>query len=99
MAEGVFLGRLYDQGCILGLGPLGHDDDAEELSPLPALEDLTADLIHVEGEFRDEDDVGAAGEAPLDGDPAGVTAHDLDDHDPVMGFGRRVEPVERLGDD
>ena len=32
-------------------------------------------------------------------DPAGVTAHDLDDEDAVVRLGRRVQPVDRLGRD
>jgi hypothetical protein len=99
VAEGVLLARLGDQAGVLGPGPLGHDDDAEHLAALAAALDLGADLVEVEGELGDEDDVGPAGEAALDGDPAGVAAHDLDDHDPVMGLGRRVQAVEGLGDD
>jgi hypothetical protein len=47
----------------------------------------------------DQDHVGAAGDAAHHRDPAGVTAHDLDDHDAVVRLGRGVEPVDRLGAD
>jgi hypothetical protein len=83
--------------AVLGPRPLGHDDDAE-VAPrrLPA-PDLVADLLHVERNFRDQDDVGAAGEPAVECDPAGVTTHDLRHHHALVAFGRRVQPVERLG--
>ena len=74
---------------------LGDDDDRGEPS-LEAASDQLADLLEVEGLLRDQDDVGAAGEPGVEGDPAGVTAHHLDDQDPVVAVGRRVEAVDRL---
>jgi hypothetical protein len=38
----------------------------------------------------------SSGDAAVDGDPAGVAAHHLDDHDAVVRLGRRVQPVDRL---
>ena len=35
----------------------------------------------------------------LERDPAGVAAHHLDDEDPVVALGRRVQAVDRLGGD
>ncbi len=35
----------------------------------------------------------------VQGDPAGVAAHHLDDEDPVVGLGGGVQPVDRLGRD
>ena len=32
-------------------------------------------------------------------DPTGVPPHHLDDHHAVVGFGRRVQPVDRFGRD
>ena len=48
---------------------------------------------------RDEDHVGAAGEARPERDPARVPPHHLDDHDPLVGLGRRVQPVDRVDGD
>ena len=36
---------------------------------------------------------------PMQGDPAGVAAHHLDDDDAVVRLGGRVQPVDRLGGD
>ena len=44
----------------------------------------------------DQDHVGAAGEAGVEGDPAGVAAHHLDDQHPVVAVGGRVQAVDRL---
>ena len=44
----------------------------------------------------DQDHVGAAGEAGVEGDPAGVAAHHLDDQDPVVAVGGGVQAVDRL---
>src|SRR5262249_23714168 len=38
-------------------------------------------------------DVGAAGDAAVDGDPAGVAAHDFDHDNPVVSFGRGMDAV------
>ena len=43
--------------------------------------------------------VRAAGDAGVQRDPAGVTAHDLDDQHAVVRLGRRVQPVDRLRGD
>ena len=61
----------------------------------PAL-DVRADRVDVEGLLGDQDDVGAAGEPGVQGDPAGVPAHHLDDQDAVVGLGGGVQPVDRL---
>ena len=51
------------------------------------------------GPLGHEDDVGAAGHARVGGDPAGMAAHDLHDHDAVVGLRRGVQPVDRVGGD
>ena len=77
------------------LGPLGDDDDRREAGLEPAADQL-ADLLEVEGLLRDQDHVGAAGEPGVEGDPAGVAAHHLDDQHPVVAVGGRVQAVDRL---
>ena len=54
-------------------------------------------LLEVEGNLGHQDHVGAAGDAGVQRDPAGVAAHHLDHHDPLVRFRRRVQPVDRLG--
>ena len=46
-----------------------------------------------------QDDVRAARDTRGDRDPAGVAAHEFDDHHAVVRLGRGVEPVDRLGRD
>ncbi len=80
-------------------GPLGRHDQAEML-PLPApLPDLGRDGLDPVRDLGDQDDVAAAGHAGVERDPARPPAHDLDDHDPVVGLGRRVQAVDGLGGD
>ena len=64
-----------------------------------ALADRLGDLVEVDRLLGDEDDVGAARDAAHHGDPAGVAAHHLDDHDAVVRLRRRVQAVDRLGRD
>ena len=64
-----------------------------------AAADQAADLVDVERLLGDQDHVGAAGNARVERDPAGVTAHDLDHHHPMVGLGGGVKPVDRLGGD
>ncbi len=55
--------------------------------------------LDVERPLGHEDRVGAAGDARVRGDPAGVAAHHLDDHHAVVRLGGRVQAVDRVGDD
>ena len=77
---------------------LGDDHDRRVPGLEPVL-DVGADLLDVERALRDEDHVGAAGEARVQRDPARVAAHHLDDQRPVMALGRGVQPVDRLHGD
>ena len=51
-----------------------------------------------EGDFRDEDDVSAAGDASFESDPAAVAAHDLNHHYAMMRLRGGVNLVEGVGD-
>ena len=64
---------------------------------LLAVENLVADVLEGPGDFGNQNHVGAAGDARVQGDPAGVTAHDFEDQDPLVAGGRGVEAVERVG--
>ncbi len=55
------------------------------------------DLLQVVRDLRDQDDVGTAGHAGVQRDPAGVASHDLDDHDAAVRFGRGVQAIDRFG--
>src|SRR5574341_149717 len=77
--------------------PFGHDDDAEVASLGFSAGDLVTHLLEVEGDFGDEDDVGRAGEARVEGDEPAVPSHYLDDHHPLVALRGRVELVGRFG--
>ena len=77
------------------LRALGDDDDRREVR-LEAAPDQPADPVEVERLLGDQDHVGAAGEAGVEGDPAGVAAHHLDDQHPVVAVGGGVQAVDRL---
>ena len=94
--------ELVDLALVLGarqLAALADDDDREVLAARVPPLDLVAHLVEVDRPLRDQDHVGAAGDAAVHGDPAGVAAHHLDDHDAVVRLGGRVQPVDRLGAD
>src|SRR6185437_5631774 len=96
-AEPVVLGVDEGDPAPFGARALRHDDDAE-VTPLGfASPDLLDDLPDVEGDFRDQDDVGGPGEPRVERDEAGVAAHHFDHHDPVMAFGRGVHLVDGFG--
>ena len=53
----------------------------------------------IEGALGHEDRVGSASHPCVCRDPAGVAAHHLDDHHPVVGLGGRMQAVDGVGDD
>ena len=81
------------------LAAFARDDDGEVLAARVSLADRLRHVVVVDGDLGDEDHVGAAGDAAVHRDPAGVTSHHLDDHHAVVRLRRRVEPVDRLGCD
>jgi hypothetical protein len=94
VAGDVVLAYLLGNGYTLGQG-----DDGELLSEDMALTDVVANLLDAEGDFGDQDDVGAAGDSGVQGDPARVASHHFDDHDAVMRFGGGVDAVDGVGGD
>ena len=61
-----------------------------------AIEDGFGYFFVSKGDFRYQDDVGAPGNAAVEGDPAGMTTHDLEDHDAFMAVGGGVQAVESV---
>ncbi len=55
--------------------------------------------VDMDGHLRNGNEVGAAGHAADDREPAGFASHDLGNHYASMRFGRREQAVERVGDD
>jgi hypothetical protein len=64
-----------------------------------ALLEEVGDLVHVRFDLGDEGDVRGAGHTRAPGDPTGVAAHDLDDHDPLVAPGRGPHSIYGLGSD
>src|SRR5215218_8592665 len=62
----------------------------------PVRSSTSDDGVDVERVLGDEDDVGTAGHARVQRDPAGVPAHDLDDEGAVVAVAGGVQPVDRL---
>ena len=59
--------------------------------------DRLTNLDKIRLEFRDHDNISATGQTRLSRNPPRILAHDLNDHDAVMTFGRGVQPVNELG--
>ena len=55
-----------------------------------------ANRFVMERNFRNQDDIRAAGHARVNGDPAGVTAHDFEHHHAVVAFRRGVQAIQRI---
>ena len=75
----------------------GDDHDAEARAPSIALQQPLGDQREVERDLGNENRVGAAGDAGVQRDPAGIAAHHFDDHDPAVRFGGRVQPIDGVG--
>src|SRR5690606_9693961 len=93
------LRRVLHRGALGRHGALGDDDDRERGVRAVAVLESLDDLLDVEGLLRGQDDLGPARDARGHRDPPRVTAHDLDDHDPVVRLGGRVDAIDRLGRD
>src|SRR5699024_164508 len=80
-------------------GALGDDDDREGGVRAVTVLEVPRDPVDVEGFLGGEDDLRAAGDPGLDGDPTRGAPHELDDHDAVVALRRRVDAVDGLGGD
>src|SRR5699024_7715942 len=72
---------LGELGVLLGDGALGHGQDGEAAAAVVARLDLLGNLVDVVGNFGDQNDIGAAGHAGVEGEPAHLVPHDLHDED------------------
>src|SRR5437870_5342473 len=65
----------FDLLTVLGSRAFGHDHNrAKVAGGMPRL-DRGGDFFVIEWDLRDENDVGAAGDAAVQGDPARVASH------------------------
>ena len=81
------------------LGAFGRDHDAEVFAAGVAQADQFGDLIDIDRDFRNQNDVGAAGDAAVERDPSGMAPHDFDDDNAVVRFGGGVDAVDGAGGD
>src|SRR6266404_929378 len=81
---------------VFWLRPFVHDDERAKITPgIPFLY-RCRDLVVVKRDFRNQNNIGATGNAAVQCDPAGVTSHHFYDHDTFVTCGRGVQPVERV---
>src|SRR5438876_2277580 len=71
-----------------------HDNSSQITSRFARL-DHGRNLVVMEWDLGDQNDIGAAGEAPVQCDPAGVSPHHFNNHDAPVASRRSVQPIER----
>src|SRR5208283_441967 len=100
-AAGTDRGKDFTMGIMGGkLHAFGDDDDAEMLAAEFTGANGVANGLKFEGDFGNEDDVGAAGNPCMKRDPTGVAAHEFNKHDAMVAFGGGVETINGFrGDD
>src|SRR5690606_4217199 len=77
-----------------GVGALGDDDYRRGLAALLGRCDQLRDLVRRHRLLGDQDRLGAAGDAHVQRDVAGVPAHDLDEEEPVVAGGGVAQAVD-----
>ena len=65
-------------------GAFGHHDDAEVLTAIMTHLDRLDDLFYRHVVLGHQNQISATGDPSVHGDPPRVTAHHLDDHDPIV---------------
>ena len=83
LVDGAF-GEVHGAG--LGQCTFGNNDNAVFFAQLESSLHCLGYFGNIEGGFGDNDVVGAASHAGVQGDPPHVSAHDLHNHHPVVGF-------------
>ena len=71
----------------------GNADDAEAFAPFRTIQDKITDFVYFERYFGEQNDVRAAGNPGMEGDPSRIPSHDLNDHDTVVACGSCVHAV------
>ena len=92
----LFLGELR---VFLGDGAFRHGDDGEAAASSVPVLNLLNHLLDVIGNLRNQDNVGTAGHAGVEGQPAYFMAHDLYDEDAAVGRGCGVDVVDSVRGD
>src|SRR5215831_753559 len=82
-ASGLFGFKLRGQAALFERA-FGSNDDTEMFTQTLTHHDGLDNLCRIVGNFGNEDNVRAAGDSGVYGNPAGVPSHHLDDNDPTM---------------
>jgi len=85
--------------ALLRLRAFGDDDDRCVATLLVTLDEVLAHPLDVEFSFRHEHLRRTACDPRVDGDPSGMTAHDLADQHSVVRLGGGVQPVDGIHGD
>src|SRR5947207_984643 len=72
-------------------GALSDDDERIERARSVAFLYRSGDLVVIERDLGNQNDIRAAGDAAVESDPAGVPAHDFDDHHAFVACGGGVQ--------
>src|SRR5699024_10418547 len=83
----------------LGHGALSDGEDGEVLPAARAGLDGCGDFFDVVGNLGQQQDVRAAGQTGVERQPAGLVAHDLDDHAAAVAGGGGVDAVDDVRGD
>ena len=96
LVDGTF-GKVH--GARLGQCTFGDHDNAVFFTQLESAFHCFGYFGNIEGNLGDDNIVGAASHASVQGNPPHVSAHDLHDHHPVVGFRGGVQPVDGISGD
>src|SRR5208283_4807474 len=77
----------------------GDDDEAEVFAAEFAGANSLTNGVESEGDFGNEDDVGTTRNPGVESDPAGVAAHDFDEHDALVALGSGMQAIDGFGGD
>src|SRR6266849_125265 len=75
-----------------------HDYDRKRSSLFLALTEQVTNSRYSEGTLRNQNDVCAAGDSAVRGNPSRMTAHHFDYHHAVMGLSGGMQPVHGISD-
>ena len=88
---------LLHAGLLDVIDALGHRQDGEVLALLGPVLNGSAHLFNGVGTLGNEDDICAAGDACVQGEPARLVAHQFHQHAAAVAAGGGVDPVDGLG--
>src|SRR6266404_170991 len=86
----------FDLLTVFRAGTLSDDDERIETARSVAFLYRSGDLVVIERDLRNQNNIRAAGDAAVESNPAGVSAHDFDDHHAFVACGSSVQSVERI---